>query len=143
MKCNIGILLVCLLTLILVTGLTGCKNVKIEYSAQMEEKGVVNDVIFTPSSHTTTLTPGMDFDGNSTLHITSSSVPEKFSVIFFCEHKVKFVIQGSDEFHRELWKKLRRDQAVTIVYREVYRVTYEHGEMLTRELVDYDFLDAN
>ncbi|MAF13341.1 MAG: hypothetical protein CMI53_00405 [Parcubacteria group bacterium] len=91
--------------------------------------------------HSTDLSPTIDLDGNIGLAITSSSVSESWAVVFECEHG-KFVIQGAKEKHEALWNKLSEGQEVTVQYREEYRVVYEGEEVMSRELVDYDFLDA-
>lgn len=59
--------------------------------------------------------------------------------MFECEHKIKFVVEGSEQKHKDLWSRMKKDSTVTIFYREVYHVDNKTGQ---KSLFDYDFLDA-
>ena len=134
------------LSLLLVIGFCGCQRTKTEYSETMYESAVVEDVIYTPSQHSTTVSPTVRVDMDGDLHtglaVTSVSVPEKYSVVFHCEHDTKFIIQGTDQRHKALWQKVQRGQTVTVSYREVYKTVYDGEELISRDLIDYDFLDV-
>lgn len=126
---------------------------RLEYSDIKKERGVVVDTYHTDAhSHSEiTMSPSFDMDGNASLSLGSSttSLPETWGVYFRCEHNTKFPIDGSEQRHKELWEKLDPGMDVTITYREQYKNTYEdrdhngERELVNRELVDFDFLDAN
>ena len=120
-----------------------CKEVKTESSPELTERARVVDVIFQPSNHGSGVGPTFDLTGNGGLGIaiTSVDIPEKYAVVFECQHG-KFIIQGDQQKAKELWQRLKRDQQVTVRYKEVYETTYEDGRALERHLTKYDFVDA-
>lgn len=132
--------------------LIGCEETKIEYSKILHEEAVVSDVVYTPSRHGSGsgIGPTMGFDGNIGIAIThvDVNIPEKYAVIFKCQHG-KFIIQGTSQRYKNLWEKLERDQNVIVEYREVYKSVYDDidgdgvKDLIKRELIKYDFLDAN
>ena len=96
----------------------------------------------------------MDYNGDigigigSGLQISSNEVPEKYGVVFKCQHGT-FTSQGSDERHKELYNKLQNNQGVDVTYKEIYRTTYDDidgdgkNDLVERVLTGFDFLDAN
>lgn len=149
---NIIVTLVCLVTLFLV----GCQEVKQEFSGNLIEDAVIVEAVYTPSSHDRKLgltafklgPLGVDFSGNSGLRIggglqvSGVTVPEKFAVVFKCQHG-KFIIT-----QKEVYEKFKdhEGEKVEVLYREIYRTTYEKKdgklEVISRVLEDYDFLSA-
>jgi len=77
------------------------------------------------------------------LVLVPSVVPEKFSVVFQCQH-AQFVVE--DELvYREM--ALLVGKEVSVAYREVYHVVYRKNDkrelvVVERTLTDYDFLNA-
>jgi hypothetical protein len=130
---------------------TGCIDRRIEYSDVLKENAVVSDTVYTPSHHGSSVDVGIttDFDGNAGLSFTptSVSIPEKYGVVFRCQHG-KFVVQGAGERYRELWEGFEEGQEVEVTYKEVYRSVYDDAdgdgvkELVERELIKYDFLGA-
>ncbi|HLD55008.1 MAG TPA: hypothetical protein VJB35_01985 [Candidatus Nanoarchaeia archaeon] len=144
-------------------GLTGCKEIKTEVSNVLHEDAIVITKIYTPSRHDTDIelkamnlmeeeegfgSVSMDYDGDfgigigNGLQISSSEVPEKYGVVFKCQHGT-FTSQGSDERHKELYRKLQDNQGVDVTYKEIYRTTYDKNDLVERVLTGFDFLDAN
>lgn len=118
--------------------LLGCNGGVTEYSGTLTEQGKVEAVVFTPSTHSRSLSPIMNFDGGVGLAFNSSSVSAKYGILFSCEHGGKFFVE-----RKSLYDKLSLGDIVTITYREVYRTKYDSNDnVLFRVLVDYDFLDA-
>ena len=151
-------------------GLTGCKEVKTESSNVLHEDAIVITKIYTPSRHNIDIeltamnimeeeeegfgSISMDYNGDigigigSGLQISSNEVPEKYGVVFKCQHGT-FTSQGSDERHKELYNKLQNNQGVDVTYKEIYRTTYDDidgdgkNDLVERVLTGFDFLDAN
>ena len=154
--------------------LTSCGPVR-EQSGDLREKGVVVNLIYTPSKHEMHLGKtmmndynnplgGVDMQGNKgivvgningeTVQISSSTIPEKYGVVFQCEHGRTFCIQGDNNEgdvskYKILYDKLNGhvNDSVYITYQEVYEVTYEKNDAgkkveTKRVLVDLDFIDA-
>lgn len=119
----------------------GCQKVVIEYSDVLTEPATVVDLVFSPSRHGSGVGPTIDLtgEGGIGIAITSVSIPERYAVVFQCPHG-KFIIQS--EKAKELWKRLKVGQEVTVTYKEKYRTTYEDEKVVSRILVKYDFLDA-
>jgi hypothetical protein len=124
--------------------------VRYESSAVMQEPATVSDLIFTPANHASDVSPtfGVDMNGNANIGfaVTSVTMPEKYAVVFECEHG-KFIIQKDQQQAKKLWRTLKKGQAVTVYYKEVYRIT-EYGkpngpkQFVSKELAKYDFLNA-
>lgn len=145
--------------------IAGCDDIRIEYSDTLHEKAVVVTLIYSPSQHNTELTNtmynvdgkdgmiGTDWNGNTgirvgkNLQITSTTIPEKYGVVFQCQHGT-FTIEGSDQKYKILHDKLANSirDTVDILYKEEFRVKYEdkNGQTVetSRTLNDMDFLDA-
>jgi hypothetical protein len=122
--------------------IASCKRTTTEYSDPLEEPATVVDLIFTPSSHSTSVDPTINFDGSMGMAVSSHSVPERWGVVFQCQHG-KFIVMGKKEKHKVLWELFFPGENVMVSYREVYRVTREDGEVVSRERIDYDFLSAS
>ena len=134
----------------------GCREVKQEFSNILHEDATISDAVYTPSRHDSELgltafktgPIGVDFGGNlgfrigSGLQISSVEVPEKFAIVFKCQHG-QFII-GRKEVYEKL--KDHKDKRVDVSYREIYRTVYdtEGGEkkIIERALTDYDFINA-
>lgn len=137
---------------------TGCKEIKREFSDTLHEDAVIIETVYTPSRHNAELgltliktgpgPIGMDFGGNfgivlgGGLQISSVTVPEKFAIVFKCQHG-QFIIT-----RKETYEKLKnhKGKTVDVAYREVYRTTYDtkdgEKQVVERVLVDYNFLTA-
>jgi len=123
----------------------------IEYSNVLQEDAEVVDVVYSPSRHGSGAGPsfGMDMDGNPTmgLAVTSVSIPEKYAVVFKCQHG-KFIVEGTDNEHKDLWERMVEGQDVDVTYKEIYEATYKDlnndgkRDLVERKLVKYDFLNA-
>ena len=127
----------------------GCgPDIKNDSSTILHEKGVVVDVVYSPSKHGSGAGPTIDFNGNIGIAFTSVTVPERYAVVFKCEHGEKFIVQGKTQEYKDLWQRFVEGDSVDISYKELYRSTYEdtnddgEKELVKRELIDYDFLDA-
>lgn len=125
----------------------GCKEERTEYSEKMTEEAQVLDVIFSPARHGSDLAPTIGFtsSGDISFGVTSVDVhiPEVYAVVFRCEqHKKKFIIQNPHKKARDLWQRLKKDQVVTVEYREIYQTIYEDGKQLSKKFVDYEFINA-
>jgi len=116
-------LLLCLLSI-------GCNVTR--YSETLTEEGVVEQTVFTPSTHGTGT--GIDMTGKGGISIVSVSTSPVWATVFRCQHG-KFIIYGQG-----LWERMHGGQTVTISYREVYRCPRKEPDKCA--LVDYDFLDA-
>jgi hypothetical protein len=154
------------LLLLSLTFLIGCIRTETEYSDVLHERAVVVTLIYSPSEHKTELTNtaysignndmiGTDYSGNTGIRIgkncqiTSTTIPEKYGVVFQCQHGT-FTVEGSDQKYKVLHDKLNgsvRD-TVDILYKEMYSVTYEDknkdgkDEITSKVLQGLDFIDA-
>ncbi len=147
----------------LTTGLTistlvGCGDgteIRDEESKIMHENAIVRDVAYCPPRHgeDSGMNPTFHTDGEgnpsiglSPYHITVD-LPAVYAVIFECKHG-KFISQGTDTRHKNLWEKLKENQEVDVTYMELYKSTYRDidndgkKDLVERRLVKYDFLDA-
>lgn len=139
----------------LVILLAGCQEVKQEFSEALHEDAVIENVVYTPSQHEPRVEPSFGGSGaigfgpngvgiriGNGIQFTSVTVPEKFAVVFRCQHG-QFIIS-----RKKVYEKFKdhKDKTVDVVYREVYRTTYNTQDgkkrVVARELVDYDFLGA-
>lgn len=118
--------------------LAGCY--KVEYSSAMTEKGQVLDLYMTPGRVDHNTMVNTNSHGRVSVQSYVNEVPAKYSVMFRCEHGVRFVITGSDDLHRELYQRMVKNADVTISYRNIYHVDNKTHQ---KTLNDYDFLDAN
>lgn len=150
--------------------LVSCNNTKTEYSPVLHEKCVIISLIYSPSEHHTQLTntmmddfnsplTGVDINGNKgvkigkmngrSVQITSTTIPERYGVVFQCQHGT-FIVEGEKEKHKILYQKLYNNvhDTVDVLYKEVYTVTYDDknkdgvDEVVSRVLTDFDFIDA-
>ncbi len=127
----------------------GCKEVKQEASDILHEDAVVVETVYTPSRHGSgsSFGPSMNMDGDIgfSFHSVSINVPELYAVVFKCQHG-KFVIEGDDQRHKNLWERFSENDEVDVSYREIYRNIYKkvdgRKELIESVLIDYDFLDA-
>lgn len=117
--------------------LTAC-GWKTEKSEILSEPAVVRDVIYAPSQHGSGTGVGMTMKGSLVVTSESISIPAKYAIVFECKHG-KFIVEGSKEKHKALWKRLKVGQEVTVTYHEVWRIYEDDGR---RELVKMDFVDA-
>ncbi len=144
--------------LLLAVSFLGCEYNKTVTSDIMSEDAVVIHKLYSPSEHSTSVSPklmsiggsgspvgiGMDGPGISMggLVISDTEVPEKWGIVFKCNHG-SFTIDGSTKPYKELYDMFNENDNVTINYREVYRERYTSKDsLLSRVLVDLDFIDA-
>lgn len=117
--------------------------------------GTNNSVLDDDGSVPDLIQTGIDHDGNEGIkvgknhQITTTTIPEKYGVVFQCEHGT-FTIEGSEQKHRVLYHKLYNNVRDTtdILYKEEYRVTYEEDKQTQKKvetqrvLNKLDFIDA-
>lgn len=115
----------------------GCE--KLEVGPDMTEKAKVCQLIYTPSQHGSTIAPGVDTKGKVNITFVSVDIPEKYAVVFECQHG-KFIIEdeGKESRAHRLWSRLKDGQEVTVRYAEVYSVDGNGG----RHLKKYNFIGA-
>lgn len=147
-----------LLSIVLLTVvLAGCdyKDSVQKRSSELAEPATVVDLVYTPSNHGSDVSPSvhMTEDGNLGLGLTFTEihVPEKYAVVFQCQHG-KFIIQDDQAKAKELWSRLKDGQKVTVRYNEVYEEVYAiqttwwgkelYRELVARKLLKYHFIDA-
>lgn len=149
--------------------LFSCNDTKLEKSETLHEKAVIVNVLYSPSQHNTEITRtayhdpmgqdfggisyGVDYNGNSgikvgkNMQITSTTIPEKYGVVFQCEHGT-FSIDGSNPKYKILYDKLNRNvgDTVDVLYQEEYLLTFETKNdvrtQVSRVLNRLDFIDA-
>jgi len=101
--------------------------------------------VYTPSRRDTVIIPTIDFEGNLGISIDTDEIPEKYAVIFNCQHG-EFIIQGIQDGYKSFYERLEEGDGVDVLYREVYRAVYDRSkaeeELLEKRLVKYDFIDA-
>ena len=125
-----------MLILIAVLIFTACTET--QYSEVLHENATVDETIFSPSQHGTSVGPVMSMNGNIHMAVTSTHVPEVYGIVFHCQHG-KFIVKGTDQFHKTLWSRLQRGDSVTVDYKEIYEVD---KEAKTCRLIDFKFIDA-
>ncbi len=123
--------------------LAGCKETKTESSDLLYEDAIVSDVVYSPSKHGSGVGPTIDLTGEGGMGIafTSVSVPEKYAVVFKCQHG-KFIVEGETPEYKELWNRFEEGDSVNVSYKEIYKSVYENDRLIERTLTAYDFLDA-
>ncbi|VVB82649.1 Uncharacterised protein [uncultured archaeon] len=121
--------------------LAGCREYRIEYSPVLHEDAKVVDVVYTMNYN-------MDDGSNSPgIAVVSMNIPEKYAVVFKSQHG-KFIVEGEDERHKNLWSRMQEGEKVDVTYKEKYESVYDDtnkdgtNELVERRLVKYDFLDA-
>ena len=161
------ILLVLIVILLI---LTSCNGPKKEYSDVLKEQATIVNIIYTPSQHSTYLSEtmiddhtnlmkGVDMNGNSGIKIgngiqvSESNIPEKYGVVFQCQHGT-FTIQGNNKEgenskYKILYDKLKNNigDTVHVLYKEEYLVYYEkdknRNKIISKKVLnDLDFIDA-
>jgi hypothetical protein len=142
-----------------------------EKSGNLHEKAIIVNMIYTPSRHDIYLGKtimkdynnplgGIDINGNKgiiigeDMQISTSTIPEKYGVVFQCQHGT-FTIQGDNKegeiskykiLYDKLWGHV--GDTVNVIYQEIYHVYYKKNketgkkEETKRVLVDLDFIDA-
>ncbi len=126
----------------------GCEQQRItkrEISDVFYEEAIVGDAIYAPSQHGSSTS--IDWLGDGGVRTVKINIPQKYAVVFECQHG-KFVIEGSEKRHEQLWKKCIRGKKMNVSYREISDVVYEdrngdgEKEAVEKSIVDYDFIDA-
>lgn len=105
--------------------LVGC--MRLESGPELTERATVADLPYVPAGHGS----GMGLSMKGDLSVSSVDIPARYAVVFECQHG-RFVVERED-----LWRRLHVGQAVTIRYRELYKVD-DNG----RHLYALDFLGA-
>ena len=103
----------------------------------MTEPATVEDTFYQASMHGSTGGVGLGMDGNISFHSGSVYVPEKYVIVFKCQHG-KFIIEGGGDRNKRLWSVLSKGDNVIVYYKENYLVSKKHGKQFT----GYDFIDA-
>lgn len=124
----------------------GCDDVRQERSVEKTESANVVDLCYMPANHGEGLGVGTGFTSNGEMAVSvtpvSVDIPAKYAVVFECQHG-KFVIENDQAKAREMWGRLKRDQKVTVRYKEVWDVKYEENKEVSRAFKKFDFIDAN
>jgi len=107
-----------------------------ETSDLLKEDAKVVCLIHTPSHHHSDINVGINMDGGLTFTPISINIPEKFGVVFECQHG-KFTV-----YREELFDKLTLMQEVTISYKEIWRKQWTDNKVTEIRLIKYDFIDA-
>ena len=115
-----------------------------EQSEILYEKGKVITTLYSKRHDDSDMGVGITTGGDLAITSTSITIPERWGVVFRCEHKNKFPIMGEDEKYKKLWEKLDEGDSVKISYKEIYKVMYngKTKQVINKELMDYDFIDA-
>ncbi len=140
MKTSKGIVLFCAVLIILIS--SACREIKMVLSPEMTEEATVADLVYTPSNHGSDISPTMNMNGDLGVAFTSIDILERYAVVFQCQHE-KFIVQSDQTKAKELWTRLKKDQKVTVRYRERYEETFDDEKLVERRLKKYDFIDAN
>lgn len=132
------IFLVCLLAIISIVA--GCREKR--ESGVLHESATVRELIFTPEQHGSGIGVGYNTGkgGGGVVSPIVIDVKATYGVLFQCRHG-NFVVQGDDEFHENLWKRMRKGERVIVSYKETYWVSSDYGKE-TRTHDDYHFIDA-
>lgn len=128
---------------ILLFALSACDNAKYETSEILHEEGIVYDSIFVPEGHGSDIEFNIDADGNFSIDTVSVHMPERYAVVFKCQHG-KFIIANTNKA-KELYHRLSRNQKVDITYTEITKITKDKSgveEQEIKQLHDFDFIDA-
>jgi hypothetical protein len=128
---------------------TGCEYeaYRTTTSEVLTEPATVINCIYTPPTHGSGISPGLDANLDLTLTYTSIDIQPVYGVVFKCKHG-QFISQGGDQRHKVLWAKLPIGTEVTVSYKEVYEETVKceafskKERVVGRKLERYDFLDA-
>jgi hypothetical protein len=129
--------------------LSGCEHTEQEYSQILHEDAKVVQTVYTPSRHGSGTTVNFNSDDEGNINpgfgVTSIDIPEKYAVVFKCQHG-KFIVEGTDSQHKALWKRMNEGDIVDVTYKEVYQTRYNNQDgkknILEKRLIDYDFIDA-
>jgi len=130
--------------LILAGSLNSCDYTKTEQSEILYEKGKVITTLYNQKHSDSEIGAGMTTGGDLVVTSNSIDIPEKWGVVFKCEHGNKFPIMGKGEEYKKLWKELEEGDSVKISYKENYKIIYDYktDKPKSKELIDYDFINA-
>ena len=120
--------------------LAACDGARTETSEELTEEAEVVQVIYNPGQTSTSSGTSMDLDLKVKFHNHRITSPDKFAVVFKCQHG-KFVIEDEGKGSRaeRLWKKLSQGDKVVLRYKEV-NTAWPDGR---RELQKYEFIEAD
>ena len=93
-----------------------------EQSEILYEGGKVITTLYNKKHTNSSLNVGMTMKGDLAITPTSVTFPETWGVVFRCEHKNKFPVQGSNDEYKNLWERLDEGDSVRISYKEEYKV---------------------
>jgi|GEM_PF-2567255 len=140
-----------------------------ERSPVLHENGRVTQLTYVPATRSSRISPTLDsnlnvgigftaiggsglspaIDSSSNVGVGSSSENGAVYGVTFESPKGRFVSQGTDQRHQDLWKRMKKDVPVEVTYQEVYSVTYQDTDgdrkkeqVGPRRFVRFDFLDA-
>ena len=78
------------------------------------EDATVLDLVYSPSSTGT----ASGFTSNGDFHVSTVQTNARYAVIFKCPHG-KFVIEGDDDKHKQLWQQFSKGDNVRVEYAEL------------------------
>lgn len=107
-----------ILIIILALVLVGCDEIpRFKESEIKEETAEVITMSYVPERSTTTMSPGIDMDGDLVLTMSSHTYPEIYAVTMRCsEHNDTFTLQS-----KILFKKVKQGDIVTLRYIDAIR----------------------
>jgi len=108
------------------------------------EKGRVINTFHNKEHNSMDITPGLSLMGIFLNHTSRITTPEKWGVVFRCEHQDEFIISGSKERYEELYNRLNEGDYVIISYKEIYKVEYngKTGKAIRKKMIDSKFINA-
>lgn len=123
----------------IVFSLAACDGARTVVSDELTEEAKVVQVIYQPSQTSSSSGTSVDLDLKVKFHNHTITSPDKFSVVFECQHG-KFVIEDEGKGSRaeRLWKKLSQGDKVNVRYKEV-KTVWPDGRS---ELQKYEFVEA-
>lgn len=102
-------------------------------SEELLEKGEVLEVQYQADSRQTVMGSGISSNGGVVFTSHQVGEREKFLIVFKCAHGKVFAVNNS-----EVYAKVKKGDKVSIKYVELGYIS--NGK---KEVVDYDFIDAN
>ncbi len=128
---------------VVVVLLAACDRWRDTESETMTEEAKVADLLFMPANHGRT-EGQFQVTGKGNLRYKPSedfTIAEHYAIVFECQHG-SFVVDHDQVATRALWQRLKRDQQVTVYYKEKYREKWTDDKLVEKNLVGFDFLDA-
>jgi|SRR3989344_1989903 len=118
----------------------------IELSDMLYEDAVVKEKVYIPAHTVTELVPKLDFDLDLSFELKNVWIPDNYKVVFDGE-PVDFTINGSEDKYKKIWEQFLEGEKVKVSYRQkellIYDMKKAEKELLKREVISYEFIDAD